>query len=148
MTEPKPDPKKGALKDRLKIAGGVLLVCVAIVVFYKRMPSTKYAEVHADKPRARPAVEAPAPTPVAVRAAPKAAAPQPPKIAPSAPEAAPPPPAEPTATQPVVRLTDACAAEAGILCYEVPEEQLPRCLGRYDDVLMKDCRSALEALRK
>jgi hypothetical protein len=141
----------------LKIGGGVLLLCVSIGLFIKRMPSTKYAEVHADKPRVRPVpaaqaetaaqARAPRATPAPSQPAPKTAAPQPLTPGPGVLTAASLPAAGSAEAEPEkVDLVESCKAEIGVLCYEVPEERLPGCLGRYADVLMKGCKTAMESL--
>lgn len=148
-----PETTPGNIKDKLKIAGGVVLVCASVGLFIKKLPKQQYAEVHADKPRPRATDSAaqaakPASKPATPPAQKPAAqtAPTPLKAGPTALDTA--SLALPEQAEPLeeVDIVAACKAESGIFCYQVPDENLPPCLGRYTDVLLKDCRSALEGL--
>jgi hypothetical protein len=125
----------------LKIAGGVVLLAASLTLMYHRMPHREYAEVHADKPRTKPAGNAPAPAPEPVKPAPQAparAAAKPASVA-----AEPAPSAPPAAAPETDDWTYDCRSEIGILCHDLPAHRLKRCLDEYDDALMRPCRRAL-----
>lgn len=140
--EKKPTPAEEAAaaqakkrKDMMKAVGGAALLAGSVGLMIYRLPKSRKVEVHADKPK-----------PVAA-AAPKPAAPVPvvpmkvvvPTTIPARPEKA--------AKAFTVDWTDACRPEIGLLCHSVPAPRLRRCLGAYDDVLLKDCREALADLQ-
>jgi hypothetical protein len=52
----------------------------------------------------------------------------------------------PLSADPVEDWRDTCSAEIGILCNNVAERHLPRCLHQYDDVLRQDCLKAISTL--
>lgn len=135
-----------------KIAAGLVFICGAIGLLIHRMPRMTYVQAHADKPRptapveaaqtagiARPALpkvvarKAPAQAPAKNRALAQASSAQEPGAAVAASE-----------SDPAVDWMDSCSAEIGLLCYNVPERKLKRCLGAYEDALRKVCREALE----
>lgn len=131
----------GAAQDPLKLAGGILLVVVSVGLMVHKMPRTAYVEVHEDKPRVRPQQQAEA-SAAAPAARPSATKPAPGKAQANA---APAKPAAPAAPE-KIDLGEACSAEAGLLCYHVPQERLARCLTPFDDALRRGCRDALIGL--
>ena len=142
---------QGKAAGPLKIAGGGVFLVASVGLMFHRMPHHEYVVAHADKPRPSPFSGAPA---MAQAASPAAAQPASPaasrpatKPAPRAPE--PPPPVETipkTALEPV-DLSYECRAEIGILCNHVPDKRLARCLGEYQDALLRPCRHALKSLQ-
>jgi len=141
-------------QDPVKFIGGIVFAIVSIGVFIHRIPHQQYVEVHEDKPRVRPpkdgAVVPGAAAAKAAMAAPAAkaaaAAPAPAvKAAPKTPDA----PARASGVPGTViasasvPLEEACSAESGLLCYQVPPRRLRGCLAPYDDALTKTCRDAV-----
>ena len=128
-------------KDLLKKVGGGVFLCISIALFIIRMPKSRQVAAHADKPR----TDAHADTPRAAPSASAAASSKAPVAAPMGPVVtlSSPAPEKPAAKVSSVDWADSCRNEIGILCHSVPERRLRRCLGQYDDVLLKDCRDAL-----
>lgn len=134
----------------LKTMGAVLFFAASVGTMVHRMPKRKYVEAIPDRPL--PAAAKPAPVaakPVLVAAAPKPKAPvdagkpgqgQSQVAAASPGEAL-------LSADPVEDWRDTCSAEIGILCNNVAEGRLPRCLHQYDDALRKGCLKALLTLR-
>ena len=136
--------KMRMINGKSKIAAGVALLAASLGFFLTQMPSAKDIEEREDKPRAPAPAPAAAPVPSAIPVVG-------PKPAPPGPVAAPAQLAgtaeslESLAKPARVDWALVCAAESGLLCYQVPETRLPRCLARYESRLLKACRSALRA---
>lgn len=151
---PKSPAQSGSAKDLVKLVGGALLLAGSVGLMVHRMPKRQFVEVHEDKPRPpRPKADAdspdaPAPKVGAMVAKAQAAAQAnmkalaaPAKPGAKSPEAI----TLVTTDKPAVSLdlAEACAAEAPLLCYHVPEGRLARCLQGYEDYLRKSCLEAL-----
>lgn len=152
-----------ALKETspMKLAGGFVLLCGSVGLLIARFPHREYVAVHADAPRA---VKPKAP-PAAPPAAPAAATPAPAK----APEVSStglhsPPQTAAAAAQPSAEgvspdappveeavdpdaWQDDCLPEIGLLCHDVPDGKVLRCLEGYGDGVLRPCRRALNARR-
>jgi hypothetical protein len=151
------EKKKEKGQDPLKFIGGIVFFCVSIGVFIARIPHHPYVAANEDK--VRPAAQADAAD--SDSSTHKSRASKQTKLVPVAPNT--PKPAGPTtaaisealshaqwAATPIaeeseVDLSEVCASESGLLCHDVPEKRLARCLSKYGDVLLGGCRKALEA---
>jgi hypothetical protein len=137
----------------LKIAAGAVFLVSSVAWMIHRIPADRHVAAHVDagrprtvaaKPEAAPAAAPAAAEPVAAavrHAASKTRVTELPPPAAEAAAAAAPAPIEPP------DLENECRSEAAVLCYKIPVRGLPRCLGVYDDVLMRPCRVALKSFR-
>lgn len=132
----------------MKTMGGVAVLVAGVGMFIHSVPKKRYADMIPDKPlpsAAKPVVAAAAKPKPAVPAAAKAVAgAKPAQSRAQATVASAPSGDAPLSADPVEDWRDTCSAEIGILCNNVPERHLPRCLHQYDDALRKDCAKALE----
>jgi len=130
----------------VKTLGGAAVLVVGVGLFIHSVPKKKYVDVIPDKPlpaAAKPAAAAPvAPKPKAPAPASQVAAGKPVQAqgqAAAAGDAV-------LSADPVEDWRDTCSAEIGILCNNVPERHLPRCLHQYDQALRGACFKALSTL--